>query len=272
MNSEQTPQPIKYKKPPIIERVVSVVGSVVLDNFYAKFEGWKEIIQPHFPDYDPIKEWKLNLEMKNGVPNLTDAPPEVHVTHRFWRRNQRGERFMSMRILPNQLTLNLHREGDNPHDFRELLAQLKEWLPQWLAHFSVKGCMAVSLDYINVISAFNTPQFINPNGSINVGQALVVFAGVPNPHFGIIQPYDCQMGLMIDPDRPAVFALRVNAGLLPPPFKSGIRIDFHTEVNKNKPTLDVAQVFAEAEFLHTIIIEQFEALFTSTAKKSFEPV
>src|SRR4051812_45863112 len=114
--SSDTKQAI-YKKPPVIERVVSVVADITEENFYSRFESWRAIIQSEFPDYDPIKEWKLSIKMKEDVPVLDDSLPEIEVTHRFWKLNEHGQRFMSMRVIPNQLTLNLHPELEKPHTF-----------------------------------------------------------------------------------------------------------------------------------------------------------
>ena len=272
MNSENPAKPIKYRRPPIIERVVAVVGDVAPETFYARFESWKQIIQSYFPDYDPIKDWKLNLEMKEGVPVLKESLPEVQITHRFWRCDGKGRRFFSMKMSPNTFILNLHSGPDSPHDFDELNAEFRNWLPQWMTHFGVKFCLSVALDYINAISPYNTPQFIGRNNAIDVGRALTVFAGVPSQHLGIVPPYDCQMGLMIDPNRPAIFGLRVFGGIMPPPFYFTVRVDFHAEVSKNTASLTGNHVLSEAEFLHTVVLQQFEAIFTAEAKQTFEPI
>jgi hypothetical protein len=101
---------------------------------------------------------------------------------------------------------------------------------------------------------------------------LTVFSSVPSQHYGIIPPYDCQMGLMIDPQRPATFALRVLGLIMPQQHGPAIRVDFHSEVTKDSPRMSAQQVLAETQFLHTVIVEQFESLFTPEAKQTFEPV
>src|SRR5688572_16013152 len=120
MTSESRNRHVRYKNPPIIERVASVTADITEENFYSKFASWKEALQPEFPDYDPVKRWKLNFSMKGDVPVLEDSGPRIEVTHRFWKHNQKGKKFMSMRVLPNQFTLNLHPERDKPHNFEEL--------------------------------------------------------------------------------------------------------------------------------------------------------
>jgi hypothetical protein len=53
---------------------------------------------------------------------------------------------------------------------------------------------------------------------------------------------------------------------------AAVRVDFRAAVAKNTPCMTLQQVLAEADFLHTVIIDQFETLFTPAAKESFEPI
>jgi hypothetical protein len=263
--------PFHYKRPPIIERVLSVTADIPLENYFARFEDWKLLIHDKFPEYDPITDWHLNIETReDGTPLLTDVQPELRITHRFWRRNSQGKRFLSMRVLPNQLALNLHPEAKNPHRFEELHTEFSNWLPQWLSHFGGNACDMVALNYINLISQHTTPQFINAEGGIQIGRVLRVFAGLPGQHMGIIPPYDCQMGLMIDPKRPATFAMRVSAVTIAKQNSLAIRVDFNAVVAK--PSQTPFQALSEAEYLHKVIVDQFESVFTDEAKKSFEVI
>jgi hypothetical protein len=272
--SDVPPQPhIHYKKPPIIERVLSVTADIPLENYFARLEDWKARIHDRFPEHDPITDWNLKIEAReDGTPLLTDVQPELTITHRFWHRNSKGKRFLSMRLAPNQLTMNLHPEETDTHHFEELHAEFSNWLPLWLSHFGGNACDTVALNYINLISHQTTPQFINHDGGIQIGRILRVFAGLPNPLMGIIPPYDCQMGLMIDPKRPATFAMRVMAVAMGKQQSLAIRVDFNAVVAKSKPCLNPIQALSEAEFLHNVIIGQFESVFTDIAKTSFEPI
>ena len=263
----------RYKKPPIIERALTVTADVTQENFFARLEDWKLLIHEKFPEYDPINDWRVNIETReDGTPLLTDVQPELLITHRFWRRDRKNRRFLSMRLLPNQFTLNIHRDSDGDHNFRELHDEFSNWLPQWMSHFGATGCETVSLNYINLISHITTPQFVDVNGSIQVGKALRVFAGIPSQHMGIIPPYDCQMGLMIDPKRPAMFSLRVVVVAIAKQNSPAIRVDLNAYVAKLKPSLTAFQALSEADFLHSVIKAQFEAIFTDFAKETFEPV
>lgn len=263
----------RYKKPPIIERALTVTADVPQQIFFARLEEWKQIIQEKFPEYEPINDWRVNIETReDGTPLLTDVQPDLVIIHRFWRRDKNGRRFLSMRVLPNQLTLNIHRDSEGDHSFKELHEEFSTWLPLWMNHFGATACETVVLNYINLISHHTTPQFISGDGSIQVSRALRVFAGIPSRHQGIIPPYDCQMGLMIDDKRPAMFSLRVLVVNIAKENAPAIRIDLNAQVDKMKPTLNPFQALSEALFLNSVIKEQFEAIFTEEAKKSFEPI
>ena len=135
MNTEGAHARIKYKKPPIVERVLTITGDLTPEVFYSKFEGWKEFVQPHLAHYDAIKDWKLNVQVKDGVPIFTEAQPEVQITHRFSRNNEAGKKLVSMRVLPNQLILDLHHDAGKPHYFEELFIETEKWIPQWILAF-----------------------------------------------------------------------------------------------------------------------------------------
>lgn len=273
MSDVQARSQLRYKRPPILERVLTVTADVSPENFFGRFERWKDVIRETFPEYEPINDWKLNIETReDGTPLLTHVQPELEITHRFWRRNNTGKRFMSMRIAPNQLSLNLNRDSEDCHLFNELYDEYSKWLPQWMTHFGATGCANVTLNYVNLISCDTTPQFVDASGSIQVGRVLRVFAGVPGRHMGIVPPYDCQMGLMIDEKKPAIFALRVLGVTIAKDNSPAIRVDFQAAVTKPKPSLSAIEALSEASFLHTIIIDQFESIFTEDAKRSFEPV
>jgi hypothetical protein len=262
-----------YKKPPIVERVLSATANITQENFFARLEEWKHVIGEKFPEYDPLNDWRVNIETReDGTPLLTEIQPELLITHRFWRRDKENRRFLSMRLMPNQLTLNIHPAPEGDHLFKELHEEFSNWLPQWMTHFGATGCETVSLNYINLISQITTPQFVDVNGSIQIGKALRVFAGIPSQHMGIIPPYDCQMGLMIDPEKPAMFSLRVVVVALAKYNSPAIRVDLNAYVAKPKPSLTAFQALSEADSLHNVINAQFEAIFTDIAKKSFDPV
>jgi hypothetical protein len=179
---------------------------------------------------------------------------------------------MSMRILPNRLTINLHPEKSDPHHFEELYDELMRWFPRWSSHFGAAEFSVVQLDYINLIAAETTPQFIDGRtGAVQIGDVLEVFGRVPGHHEGIIPPYDCQIGIVIDKQRPTVLRIRVHGLPFRPKLGGGVRVDFQAVTDRAKRPLTAAEVPTETRFLHDAIIEEFEAVFTARAKTSFEP-
>jgi hypothetical protein len=262
-----------YKKPPVIERAATVTAHIPPEVFFARFESWKSEILKDFPDYDPIQQWLINYTNREEVPVLDEVPPQVRVTHRFWKRNLQNQRFMSMRVLPNRLTLNLHPEYNDPHRYEELRDALMRWFPLWVAHFSATEFPQVHLDYINLLAAETTPQFVEPKtGAVHIGQALTVFASGPGKNQGITPPYDCQMGLAIDRERGSFFRLRILGLDSRPNRGAAVRIDFQAVTDRHDSPLTASEIRGEVEFLHEVMIEKFEAVFTDAAKISFQSV
>ena len=142
---------IRFKSPPIVERVVTVSSDISAEQFFSRIESWKDIVAAEFPIYDPLTEWLLNIQEKDGVPLFEEAEPEVVITHRFSRRNEHGDRTWSMRCPPDRLTLNLHSERNEPHDFEELYSAMTKWLPRWSDHFGAANYPSVQLDYVNLL-------------------------------------------------------------------------------------------------------------------------
>lgn len=261
-----------YENPPIIERAASITAAIPDEVFYSRLETWKEIVREFFPDYDPIQQWMLNFKQEGEVPTLGEAPAQVLVTHRFWKRNAENRRFMSMRILPTRLTLNLHPERNDPHHFEELFNELMTWLPRWASHFGASQFSAVQLDYINLIAAETTPQFVDAKtGSVNIGAVLTVFGGVPGHHEGLVPPYDCQIGVIMDRKRPSILRIRVQGLEFRPKLGAGVRVDFQATTDRSSDPLTATEVGAETKLLHDAIIEKFESVFTDEARASFRP-
>lgn len=262
---------LRYKKPPIVERVATVTGNFSdspVDLFFSRIESWKDIVRKEFPIHDPLTEWLLNVAERNGVPLFDEAEPEVQITHRFSRRNEHGQRLWSMRCPPDRLTLNLHAEDNIPHDFEELYGAVKDWLPRWADHFGVTTFSRVQLDYVNLLGPRTTPDFVARDGGIQVQRLLEVFGKIPGKHKSIIAPYDCKVGLLIEPNRCAahihVHAVRSKEGTL------HVRVDLQVVAGHDVPLAGVNDALSELRYSHDVLIEQFLAIFTEEAKASFE--
>ncbi len=223
-----------------------------------------------FPIYDPLTEWLLNVEERDGVPLFNEAEPEVLITHRFSRRNQSGERTWSMRCPPDRLVLNLHAERHDPHDFNELHAAMANWLPRWTDHFAVNQFPKIQLDYVNLLGPHRTPDFVDAKGGIQINRLIEVFGKIPGNHVSIIAPYDCRVGLLIEKNRCAanihVHAVRSQDNAL------HVRVDLQVLSTHATPMVGVDEALSELRYAHDVLIGQFEALFTKEAKISFEPI
>jgi len=179
---------------------------------------------------------------------------------------------MSMRVRPERLTINLHPEKGDPHHFDELYASLMKWLPQWSSHFGATEFTVVQLDYINLIAVETTPQFVDSKtGAVRIGDVLEVFSRVPGQSEGLIPPYDCDIGILIDKTRPAVLRMHVHGIEFRPLLGGGVRVDFQAASDRRQHPLTATEVGTETKFLHDVVIEKFDAVFTAKAKASFEP-
>jgi hypothetical protein len=263
---------VKYKKPPIVQRSFGIYSAIPSEIFHARFESLRREIEKAFPDYDPLTEWRLNVQVKEGVPLFDTMRPEMVITHRFWRRNERNERVWSVRFLPDRFVMNLHRETGNVHDFGDLFKEASNWLQKWINHFEVKTYEKITLQYVNRIGADTTPQFVDSEkGSIGIGKALELFGRIPGKQVSLTPPYDCQVGLSIDPEKRCSGSYRVVG--IEKGGKPAIRVDIVVWITKDeKRDLALPGVLEEMHFCHNVLIEHFEALFTAEAKKSFEPV
>lgn len=250
--------------------MAGVSGDIAPETFFSKIEGWKTVVQKDFPLYDPLTEWLLNVQEKEGIPLFNEAEPEVLITHRFSKRNQKGERTWSMRCPPDRIILNLHAEQHDPHDFEELYAAMAKWLPRWTDHFEVNGFPGVQLTYVNLLGPRRTPNFVDANGGIQINRLIEVFGKIPGKHQSIIAPYDCKVGLLIEKERCAanihVHAVRSRDNVL------HVRVDLQVLAAHGVPMVSVDEALSELRYSHDVLIGQFEALFTKEAKKSFEPV
>ena len=261
---------IKFKKPPIVERVATVSGDIAAEQFYSRIESWKTIAAAEFPIYDPLTEWLLNVQEKDGVPLFDEAEPEVIVTHRFSRRNEHGDRTWSMRCPTERLTINLHSERNEPHDFEDLFGAMMKWLPRWSDHFGVTAYPSVQLDYVNLLGPRTTPHFVNQEGGIQINRLLQVFGSIPGIHKSIIAPYDCKVGLLIEPSR-CIANIHVHA-VRGPDTALHVRVDLQIVATHPKGLPSVDAALSELRYTHDVLIGQFLAIFTDEAKTSFEPI
>jgi hypothetical protein len=59
--------------------------------------------------------------------------------------------------------------------------------------------------------------------------------------------------------------------ILPREQGAGVRVDFVAMIDKGQNRVPISDVINEVDFLHDVMVDQFEAIFTDEAKQSFEP-
>jgi len=160
----------------------------------------------------------------------------------------------------------LLREDKNAHSFEEVLPRMKKWLPLWAEHFGVTELDGIAVEYCNVLDGNLTPQFIDPNGALNIAAALTVFSNFPGRHTGITTPYDCKARLVLEETKPTFFDLRVRAD---DRSQNAVRVDFVVRIFPSAKKLNLDEAITEIEAGHQHILEQFACFFTQNAKESF---
>lgn len=264
---------MKYKKPPIVERLLTATARCDDEKFFSRLEAWKSVVLEHFPVYDPVREWRLNVEERtDGLPFISNAEPQLIITNRFWRLDRNGKKYLSIRFLKNQLTINLHPTEDNPHPFEELISEYGNWLPKWINHFELNGCEQIHLDYVNLISREQTPQFVDGKGGIQIGRVLNFLGKVPGPYVRIIPPFSSEVAVVVNEEKETTWSMRV-IGLYPEDGQTpAVRVDFKAVTPNPKFLKTPNEVLSEAQNLHIVICNQFEEVFSNEAKLTFEPI
>jgi len=260
---------IRYRKPPITQRIIGVYRPMTLEDFEAKLPGWIERIKDEFPHPESFAEWFIDITQKEGIPLLKDAQPKARIIRLFWKRHPKGLKVFGMRLRPDRLVFHLRRAEDEPHGFEELYALMEKWLDRWAEHFGFGEVAGTSVEYVNLLDERLTPQFVPAQGGLQVGNALNIFTRIPGRYQNIAQPYDCKLRLVVDEKMPCFFDVRVRAhdeGENP-----GVRVDFTVTTRAPGKAIELKTALREIAFGHEIMLEQFDCFFTDEAKLSFHP-
>jgi hypothetical protein len=262
---------IKYKNPPIIERVIGVYADIDPEMFQIKMPEWAIKIRDEYPISSPITEWSLNFKDVKGIPMLQETVPKAEIIQMFWKLHPKKTQVFGMRLRPSRLVFHLVREEDNIHDFDELYPEMETWIWKWMEHFEVKALKGTTVEYFNRLNAKISPKFMMPDGRLKLAEAFSVFSNIPGKYVGITQPYDCKIRLIVDEKRPCHFDLRVRADDVNEGH-AGVKIDFTTSTFQQfDKAISAKEALIEIQFAHGIILEQFNCFFTEMAKKSFNP-
>lgn len=266
----QEPRPgekLQYKNPPIVERNVGVYRSIPQGLFESRLPSWAEKIRQEYPVVGHLAEWMIDIEDRNGIPFVKSLEPKARIIHLFWENRPKHVRVHGMRLRPDRLVLHLLREDKTAHSFEEMLPRMKKWLPLWAEHFEITELDGVAVEYYNVLDGNLTPQFMGPNGALNVGEALTMFSHFPGRYKGITTPYDCKVRLVLEETKPTLFDLRVRAD---DRSQNAVRVDFVVRIFPSAKKLKLDEAISEIEAGHEHILEQFACFFTQNARESFD--
>lgn len=265
--------PAFYRKPPVIERVASVYADVSEETFEERFDEWREIVVAEYPVYEPLKEWLILVEDKEGIPMLNTARPELRITPRFSRKSSWDGFDWSIRCPPGQFTMNMHSQPGKGAERRypHLRDEFGKWLPRWLDHFSISNLRHLSVHYVNHLNQATVPDFFTDPEHLLLEDLLSVFTTIPGEHESIIPPYRCTANLKL-PDHPDS-TLRIEVGSITEGAKlPGVKVDLVVRAGLKDEPASAPGLLKLLDWAHERIIERFEAVFTERAKSSFQPV
>ena len=111
---------------------------------------------------------------------------------------------------------------------------------------------------------------MNSDGGIQINRLLEVFGKIPGTHKSIIAPYDCRVGLLIDPEH-CVANIHVHAVRRPDDSALYVRVDLQIVATHPNGLLGTDKALTEVRYAHDVLIGQFLSIFTDEAKESFKP-
>ena len=271
MNDQPITQPtesVRYRNAPVVERVVTLRVPMKAELFESRLEAWNAIVSPEYPVSEPLVEWLVQMEEKEGVPLFDTLSPKLKITPRFSRRSKADGFDWSIRCPSGQFTMNMHSHPGSERCYQNLRDEFAKWLPRWMDHFGVEKAEVLSMGYINDLSHEVTPQFFNDRG-LELGKVLKVFASVPGKHESLEPPYDCRVTVNLGNSPARKLLIRVN-DMRDSNGNLGIRVSLDA-IAEIAGVTDHLKVLELLDWCHTRIIERFESVFTDAARLSFEP-
>lgn len=259
------PHYLRYKNPPIQERVITAVPSVRLsrEEFLIRSEKWKVLVKEKFPHFVPQTDWRINIEQKDGgPPTFTSGGPEMEIRHWFWKQQSIPPKGLGLQSNVDKFSVNLVRDGDRVFSFEEAFSTFSEWLPLWATTFGAQKFGGFVLNYVNIINQQTVPNFVK-NGRIEIGRILNIFSNIPVHSVSMVAPYDCQLNFLVEETIPCSARVHVRAIL------NGIQMDLQMSSIKEGKEVPITEFNKEIIILHHWIVSYFEGLFTQEAKVSF---
>ena len=258
--------PFRYKFPPIIERVVSVRAKMNQGAYEQSYEDWKELAEKEFPIYEPLKQWLLNIQEKDGIP--TEISPELEITPRFSEKTSKKGFGWSIRCPADQLTMNMHSNHHENRGYTELKNRFTPWLKKWAKHFQVTEYEDLTVHYVNLLDKTTLPSFAKDD-FLDIVKVLNIFFIIPGNDDIFTPPLDCRVTIKLSSQyegRLTIHAANKDRG-------SGPALSLDLIVNtKLNPGVNADEILDIMDWCHDRILERFEMIFTEAAKKSFQPV
>jgi hypothetical protein len=266
-----------YRRPPVIERVLSVYAEMSDETFESRFEDWRALVIPEYPIYEPLKQWLISVKEKDregegDLPLFDSIQPELRITPRFSKKTSKEGFDWSLRCPISQLTVNMHSSPDQglTRRYANIRSEFARWLPLWIETFSVKSTSKITVHYVNIINQATVPKFVTQKGELLLSEILTAFS-IPGEHEHIVPPFDCKVTVRLRGEHNSLLRLTVSdwPDARPAP---AVRLDFVVEVLDPKVGASVEGIMVLLDWCHQRIVERFEVVFSEKVKRTFEPI
>lgn len=265
------PRPPYYKRPPVVERVATLRAEMTEEEFEARYDDWRDLVQADFPVDESLKEWLLLVEEKEGIPLLSSARPELRITPRFSLKPSKEQFDWSIRCPVGQFTMNMHsKPGQRAgRRYQNLRADYEKWLRRWLEHFQVRKLESLSLHYVNVLNRETVPDFYMGN-QFHLDRVVSVFTQVPGDHECLIPPYYSMANVKLRDHENSILRIELET-CGKPGGEPAVKLDLVVTTVFDESAWSPEGILGLLDWQHERILERFEAVFTPEARKSFQP-
>lgn len=266
-----SPKPPYYKRPPVVERVATLRVEMTEEDFEAKYDDWREIVQAEFPVDESLKEWLILVEEKEGIPLLNSARPELRITPRFSLKPSTEHFDWSIRCPVGQFTMNMHSRSGHSSErrYQNLSASYEKWLRLWLSHFHVQKLQSLSLHYVNILNRETVPDFYQGNQFL-LDRVVSVFTKIPGEHEYLVPPYSSKVNVKLRDREDSILRIELET-CGKPGDDPAVKLDLVVESAIAEGPWSADGILELLDWQHDRILDRFEAVFTPEAKKCFQP-
>ena len=263
-----------YKKAPVVERVIGAFCAPDPDLLTTRMEDWTLRIKALYPEVETVTNVTIQIDDKDGVPQLGAIKPTIQLWHLHWRLNKAGEKCACIQTRPDGFFVNIRRDSDGIHTFGEIFGEFQHWLPQWQETFSVSHFHGCQLHYVNELSEVVTPQFVSEDKSLLIGNAIRVFSSfvAPGPFGTLVLPYECQATLQLEGLPGATMHLHTKANKNEEGKPPVIIVEIRVQSRSSDQRIGLPNLIDQCKVYHDALLGGFRSVFTEEALKSFDPV